>query len=60
MPLIPDKAAFQNSLAGLPLVTYQPGARGAHRVCRTRAYRRRSYKDVAKMDLCYPLEWSIA
>ena len=25
MPLIPDKAAFQNSLAGLPLVTYQPG-----------------------------------
>src|SRR6516225_10041669 len=25
MPLIPDKAAFQNSLANLPLVTYQPG-----------------------------------
>jgi len=25
MPLIPDKAAFQNVLAGLPLVTYQPG-----------------------------------
>jgi CRP-like cAMP-binding protein len=26
MPLnIPDKAAFQNSIAGLPLVTYQPG-----------------------------------
>jgi CRP-like cAMP-binding protein len=25
MPLIPDKAAFQNSLSGLPLVTYQPG-----------------------------------
>src|SRR6516225_1013338 len=25
MPLIPDKAAFQNSLASLPLVTYQPG-----------------------------------
>jgi CRP/FNR family cyclic AMP-dependent transcriptional regulator len=25
MPLVPDKAAFQNSLAGLPLVTYQPG-----------------------------------
>jgi CRP/FNR family transcriptional regulator, cyclic AMP receptor protein len=25
MPLIPDKAAFQNSLVGLPLVTYQPG-----------------------------------
>src|SRR6516225_5093072 len=25
MPLIPDKAAFQNSLADLPLVTYQPG-----------------------------------
>ena len=25
MPLIPDKAAFQNSLARLPLVTYQPG-----------------------------------
>ena len=24
-PLIPDKAAFQNSLANLPLVTYQPG-----------------------------------
>jgi CRP-like cAMP-binding protein len=24
-PIIPDKAAFQNSLAGLPLVTYQPG-----------------------------------
>jgi CRP-like cAMP-binding protein len=24
-PLIPDKAAFQNSLASLPLVTYQPG-----------------------------------
>jgi CRP-like cAMP-binding protein len=25
MPLIPVKAAFQNSLASLPLVTYQPG-----------------------------------
>jgi CRP/FNR family transcriptional regulator, cyclic AMP receptor protein len=25
MPLIADKAAFQNSLATLPLVTYQPG-----------------------------------
>jgi hypothetical protein len=25
MPLIPDKAAFQNSLASLPLVTYQAG-----------------------------------
>jgi hypothetical protein len=25
MPLIPDKADFQNSLVGLPLVTYQPG-----------------------------------
>ena len=25
MPLIPDKAAFQNSFASLPLVTYQPG-----------------------------------
>jgi CRP/FNR family transcriptional regulator, cyclic AMP receptor protein len=25
MPLIPDKAAFQNSLASLSLVTYQPG-----------------------------------
>ena len=25
MSLIPDKAAFQNSLARLPLVTYQPG-----------------------------------
>ena len=25
MPLFPDKAAFQNSLASLPLVTYQPG-----------------------------------
>ena len=25
MPLIPDKAAFQNKLANLPLVTYQPG-----------------------------------
>lgn len=25
MPLIPDKAAFQNSLATLPLVTYRPG-----------------------------------
>jgi hypothetical protein len=25
MPVVPDKAAFQNSLAGLPLVTYQPG-----------------------------------
>src|SRR5262249_8468005 len=25
MPLIPDKAAFQNSLATLPLVTYQAG-----------------------------------
>jgi CRP/FNR family transcriptional regulator, cyclic AMP receptor protein len=25
MPFIPDKAAFQNSLANLPLVTYQPG-----------------------------------
>jgi hypothetical protein len=25
MPLIPDNAAFQNSLASLPLVTYQPG-----------------------------------
>jgi hypothetical protein len=25
MPLIPDKAAFQNSLANLPLVTYQRG-----------------------------------
>jgi hypothetical protein len=25
MPLILDKAAFQNSLANLPLVTYQPG-----------------------------------
>ena len=25
MPLIPDKAAFQNSLANVPLVTYQPG-----------------------------------
>ena len=26
MPLIPDKAAFQNSLSGLALVTYQiPG-----------------------------------
>jgi CRP/FNR family transcriptional regulator, cyclic AMP receptor protein len=25
MPLIPDKAAFQNSLATLPIVTYQPG-----------------------------------
>jgi CRP/FNR family cyclic AMP-dependent transcriptional regulator len=25
MPPIPDKAAFQNSLANLPLVTYQPG-----------------------------------
>jgi CRP/FNR family transcriptional regulator, cyclic AMP receptor protein len=25
MPPIPDKAAFQNSLAGLPLVTYQTG-----------------------------------
>jgi len=24
-PLIPDEAAFQNSLASLPLVTYQPG-----------------------------------
>ena len=25
MPFIPDRAAFQNSLANLPLVTYQPG-----------------------------------
>jgi CRP-like cAMP-binding protein len=25
MPHIPDKAAFQNSLASLPVVTYQPG-----------------------------------
>jgi CRP-like cAMP-binding protein len=25
MPLIPDKAAFENSLANLPLVTYRPG-----------------------------------
>ena len=25
MPLTPDKAAFQSSLADLPLVTYQPG-----------------------------------
>ena len=25
MPLIPDKAVFQNSLTSLPLVTYQPG-----------------------------------
>jgi hypothetical protein len=25
MPLIPDKSAFQDSLAKLPLVTYQPG-----------------------------------
>ena len=25
MSLIPDKAAFQNSLASLPLATYQPG-----------------------------------
>ena len=25
MTLIPEKAAFQNSLASLPLVTYQPG-----------------------------------
>jgi hypothetical protein len=25
MPLILDKAAFQNNLASLPLVTYQPG-----------------------------------
>ena len=25
MSLIPDQAAFQNSLASLPLVTYQPG-----------------------------------
>ena len=25
MPLILDKAAFQNSLASLPLETYQPG-----------------------------------
>jgi CRP-like cAMP-binding protein len=25
MPVIPDKDAFQNSLANLPLVTYQPG-----------------------------------
>jgi CRP/FNR family transcriptional regulator, cyclic AMP receptor protein len=25
IPLIPDKAPFQNSLASLPLVTYQPG-----------------------------------
>ena len=25
MPLIPDKAPFQNSLASLPLATYQPG-----------------------------------
>ena len=25
MPLVPDKATFQNSLASLPLVTYQPG-----------------------------------
>jgi CRP/FNR family cyclic AMP-dependent transcriptional regulator len=25
MPFIPDKAAFQNNLANLPLVTYQPG-----------------------------------
>jgi CRP-like cAMP-binding protein len=25
MPLIPDKAAFQNSLSGLALVTYQAG-----------------------------------
>jgi Cyclic nucleotide-binding domain len=25
MPLVPDKVAFQNSLAGLPLETYQPG-----------------------------------
>src|SRR5215472_13190979 len=25
MLLVPDKAAFQNSLSGLPLVTYQPG-----------------------------------
>jgi len=25
MPLIPDKAPFQNSLASLPLVTYRPG-----------------------------------
>jgi CRP-like cAMP-binding protein len=25
MPLIPDKAAFQNSLGSLPLVTYRPG-----------------------------------
>jgi CRP/FNR family transcriptional regulator, cyclic AMP receptor protein len=25
LPLVPDKAAFQNSLAGLPLVTYQRG-----------------------------------
>jgi CRP/FNR family cyclic AMP-dependent transcriptional regulator len=25
MPIIPDKAAFQNSLATLPLVTYQAG-----------------------------------
>ena len=25
MAVIPDKAAFQNSLAGLAVVTYQPG-----------------------------------
>jgi CRP/FNR family transcriptional regulator, cyclic AMP receptor protein len=25
MPLIPDKATFQNSLSGLPIVTYQAG-----------------------------------
>ena len=25
MPLIPDKATFQNSLTGLPIVTYQAG-----------------------------------
>jgi CRP/FNR family transcriptional regulator, cyclic AMP receptor protein len=25
MPFIPDKAAFQNNLANLPFVTYQPG-----------------------------------
>src|SRR6516165_11881185 len=25
MPLVPDRAAFQNSLATLPLVTYRPG-----------------------------------
>jgi hypothetical protein len=29
MPLIPDKAAFQNSLADLPLVTYHGSQLGA-------------------------------